>query len=51
VEEFPLHISAQTVFAKYRMQPARGVTFGAVRFDSEPKTKRIELRNEVSHSD
>lgn len=46
VEEFPLHISAQAVYSKYRMQPAKGVTFGAVRFDSEAKSKRVELRNE-----
>jgi hypothetical protein len=28
------------------MQPAKGVSFGAVRFDAEAKTKRVEIRNE-----
>ena len=46
VEEFPIYISANAVFAKYRMQPAKGIQFGAVRFDSKPSTKRVELRNE-----
>ena len=47
VEEFPLYVSAQAIYAKFRMQPSKGVTFGAVRFDSDAKTKRVELRNEV----
>ena len=43
VEEFPLYVSANVVYVKYRMQPARGVSFGAVRFDSDVKTKRVEV--------
>ena len=46
VETFPLSISAHTKFNAFRLQPSKGVTFGAVRFDSAPKTKRVELRNE-----
>jgi len=46
VEDFPLFISAQAVYSKFRMQPSRGVQFGAQRYDSEAKTKRVELRNE-----
>ena len=49
VEEFPLYVSSQAVYTKYRMQPARGVSFGAVRFDSDAKAKRVELRNEVNY--
>eukprot|EP00606_Chrysophyceae_sp_TOSAG23-5_P000584 GSChrysophyteH2.ASY1.ANO1.693.1 assembled CDS len=33
-------------FNRFRLQPSKGVTFGAVRFDAEAKTKRVELRNE-----
>ena len=46
VETFPLSISAHTKFNTFRLQPSKGVTFGAVKFDSAPKTKRVELRNE-----
>jgi len=46
VELFPLYVSAQARFNRYRMQPAKGVSFGAVRFDAEAKTKRVEIRNE-----
>ena len=47
VEEFPLYISGIAVFSKFRMQPARGTSFGAVRFDSATGDKHVELRNEV----
>jgi hydrocephalus-inducing protein len=46
VERFPLFISAQAKYTKFRLQPSKGVSFGAVRFDSDHKTKRVELRNE-----
>ena len=46
VDLFPLYVSAQARFNRYRMQPAKGVSFGAVRFDAEAKTKRVEIRNE-----
>lgn len=46
VDSFPLYVSAQARFNRYRMQPAKGVSFGAVRFDAEAKTKRVEIRNE-----
>eukprot|EP01038_Epipyxis_sp_PR26KG_P004323 gene4323-6124_t len=48
VEKFPLFISAQAKYNRFRMQPSKGVSFGAVRFDSEAKTKRVEIRNEGS---
>ena len=43
---FPLYVNAEARFNRYRMQPAKGVSFGAVRFDAEAKTKRVEIRNE-----
>ena len=46
VETFPLYISADARFNRFRLQPSKGVTFGAVRFDAAAKTKRVELRNE-----
>eukprot|EP00605_Chrysophyceae_sp_TOSAG23-4_P000636 GSChrysophyteH1.ASY1.ANO1.717.1 assembled CDS len=46
VETFPIYISADARFNRFRLQPSKGVTFGAVRFDAEAKTKRVELRNE-----
>ena len=46
VETFPLYISADARFNRFRLQPSKGVTFGAVRFDASAKTKRVELRNE-----
>lgn len=48
VEKFPLSVSGQTKYNRFRMQPAKGMQFGAVRFDSDAKSKRIELRNEGS---
>ena len=32
VEDFPLFVSAQAVYSKFRMQPSRGMQFGAQRF-------------------
>ena len=46
VEKFPLFISSNVKYNKFRLQPSKGLQFGAVRFDSEAKTKRVELRNE-----
>ncbi len=46
VETFPLYISCDARFNRFRLQPSKGVSFGAARFDADPKTKRVELRNE-----
>ena len=46
LEEFNMVLSVEAVFNRFRMQPAKGISFGAMRFDSDVKTKRIELRNE-----
>jgi hydrocephalus-inducing protein len=46
VEEFPLLISGETLFNRLRCQPAKGVSFGAVRFDSAAKEKSVEVRND-----
>ena len=46
VEEFSILISAVTKYNQFRMQPSKGISFGAVRYDSGLKTKRIEICNE-----
>ena len=46
VESNPIYLSAAAKYNKYRMQPGKGVSFGAIRFDSEVKSKRVELRND-----
>jgi hydrocephalus-inducing protein len=46
VETFPLSVSTHAKYSTFRLQPSKGVTFGAVKFDSEPRTKRVELRND-----
>jgi hypothetical protein len=48
VEELPLFISARAVFNRVRVQPGKGVSFGALKFDAPPRTKRCEVRNEGS---
>jgi len=48
VESFPLLLTAQVKYNKFRLQPSKGISFGAVRFDSEAKTKSVALRNEGS---
>jgi hydrocephalus-inducing protein len=46
VEKFPLLLNAQTKFNRFRLQPSKGISFGAVRFDADPREKKAELRNE-----
>lgn len=46
VEKFPLLITAQAKYNRFRLQPAKGISFGAIRFDADPRVKRAELRNE-----
>jgi hypothetical protein len=46
VETFPLLITAQAKYNRFRLQPSKGISFGAIRFDADPRVKRSELRNE-----
>ena len=46
VEEFPLTISANAKYTRFRLQPSRGVNFGATRYDADIKSKRVEISNE-----
>ena len=46
VETFPLLITGQAKFNRFRLQPSKGISFGAIRFDADPRVKRAELRNE-----
>ena len=44
--EFSIVTTVRSVFSRFRLQPQRGVSFGALRFNEEPKSKRVEIRNE-----
>ncbi|KAF0682818.1 Aste57867_25117 [Aphanomyces stellatus] len=44
--DFPVLLHVRAVFSKFRLQPARGLSFGSMRFNEEKKTKRLELRND-----
>ncbi|OQR91449.1 hydrocephalus-inducing protein [Achlya hypogyna] len=44
--EFPVSLHARAVYSKFRLQPARGLSFGSLRFNEEKKVKRLELRND-----
>lgn len=46
VETFPLLVTVQSKFNTFRLQPSKGISFGAVRFDADARVKRAELRNE-----
>jgi hypothetical protein len=48
VEHFSLLLSAQVRYSQYRLQPLKGLQFGAIRFDAGAVSKTIELRNEGS---
>ncbi len=45
-EEFPVRVQAESVFSKYRLQPLRGINFGALKFGSTPRERNFELRND-----
>ena len=49
VESFPISVSTQTKYNTFRLQPTKGISFGAVKFDSEPKIKKVEIRNDGEH--
>ncbi|OQR81932.1 hydrocephalus-inducing protein, partial [Thraustotheca clavata] len=44
--DFPILLHARAVYSKFRLQPARGLSFGSLRFNEEKKVKRLELRND-----
>ncbi|CAK4295658.1 unnamed protein product [Aphanomyces euteiches] len=44
--EFPVLLHVRSVFSKFRLQPARGISFGSMRFNEEKKIKHVELRND-----
>lgn len=45
VEEFPLSVSARTVFSKTRTIPMRGINFGAVQYGEE-RERTFEIKND-----
>lgn len=46
VEKIPLHISVVCKYSRFRISPSRGLSFGALRFDSGTQQKSVEIRNE-----
>ena len=46
VETFPISMSVKSVFSRFRLQPGRGITFGAVKFNQTPPPRKFELKNE-----
>ena len=46
VENFTVSVSVTSHFSRLRLQPARGLNFGAIKYNEEPKTRRFELKNE-----
>ncbi|CAM9230228.1 unnamed protein product, partial [Phaeothamnion confervicola] len=46
VERFDVAVTAAATWSRFRMQPARGVNFGAVPWDAGVQTKTFELKNE-----
>ena len=46
VENFTVSVSVTSHFSRLRLQPARGLNFGAVKYNEEPKVRRFELKNE-----
>ena len=43
---FSIITNVRSVFSQFRLQPQRGLSFGALRFNEEPRVKRFEIRNE-----
>jgi hydrocephalus-inducing protein len=44
VKDFDLSVSVRSVFDKFRLQPLKGINFGAVHYGEE-RSKRFELKN------
>ena len=48
VEEFAVSVSAEAQWSAFHLQPGRGINFGALQFNAEPRTRTIELKNTSS---
>ena len=46
VENFTVSVSVTSHFSRLRLQPARGINFGAIKYNEEPKVRRFDLKNE-----
>ena len=46
VESFPFYISLSNKYTYYRITPSRGLSYGAIRFDSLSSKKTLEIKNE-----
>jgi hypothetical protein len=46
VENFTVSVSVTSHFSRLRLQPARGLNFGAIKYNEEPKVRRFDLKNE-----
>ena len=46
VENFSVTVSVTSHFSRLRLQPARGLNFGAIKYNEDPKVRRFDLKNE-----
>lgn len=46
LEELTLSTSARAQFSAFQLQPAKGLNFGAMKYNEPPRTKRFDFRNE-----
>ena len=46
MESFPFYISLSNRYTHYRITPSRGLSYGAIRFDSLSRKKTLEIKNE-----
>jgi hypothetical protein len=46
VENFTVSVSVTSHFSRLRLQPARGLNFGAIKYNEEPKVRRFDMKNE-----
>jgi len=46
VEELILQTSARCIYSTFRIQPQRGLNFGALKFNDPVKSKTLQIRNE-----
>lgn len=44
--EFSVIANVRSVYSQFRLQPQRGLSFGALKFNEETKLKRFEIRND-----
>jgi len=46
IEQFTVSVSVASFYSRIRLQPARGLNFGAIKYNEPPRQRRFELKNE-----